>query len=148
VPAPPAVVWERVASFEGVNDELMPIVRMTCPPEHRRIDPATVPLGRPWFRSWLLLFGVLPIDWDHLQLVAIDPPHGFHEDSTMLSQRRVVPAGDARARVGGLRRVYGPHRVRAALSRSRRAHCARVLQPCFRSSPRAPRRRCGEGGIA
>ena len=90
VPAPPAVVWERVASFEGVNDELMPIVRMTCPPEHRRIDPATVPLGRPWFRSWLLLFGVLPIDWDHLQLVAIDPPRGFHEDSTMRSQRRWV----------------------------------------------------------
>jgi len=29
VPAPPTVVWERVASFEGVNDELMPIVRMT-----------------------------------------------------------------------------------------------------------------------
>jgi len=83
--APPAAVWERIASFEGVNDELMPIVRMTCPPEHRRIDPATVPLGRPWFRSWLLLFGVLPIDWDHLTLVAIDPPHGFHEDSTMLS---------------------------------------------------------------
>ncbi len=90
VSAPPTVVWERVASFEGVNDELMPIVRMTCPPEHRRIDPATVPLGRPWFRSWLLLFGVLPIDWDHLQLVAIDPPHGFHEDSTMLTQRRWV----------------------------------------------------------
>lgn len=90
VPAPPAAVWERVSSFEGVNDELMPIVSMTCPPEFRRIDPATVPLGRPWFRSWLLLFGVLPFDWDHLRLLAIERGRGFHEDSTMLSQRRWV----------------------------------------------------------
>jgi ligand-binding SRPBCC domain-containing protein len=103
VSAPPARVWDRVASFEGVNDELMPIVRMTCPAEHRRIDPATVPLGRPWFRSWLLLFGVLPIDWDHLKLVAIDPPHGFHEDSTMLSQRRWVHRRTLEPADGGTR---------------------------------------------
>jgi ligand-binding SRPBCC domain-containing protein len=90
VPAPPADVWARVTTFEGVNDELMPIVSMTCPPDLRRIDPATVPVGRPWFRSWILLFGVLPFDWDHLRLTSIDPGRGFHEDSTMLSQRRWV----------------------------------------------------------
>jgi ligand-binding SRPBCC domain-containing protein len=100
VPAPPDVVWDRVASFDGVNDELMPIVRMTAPRAMRRIDPAVVPLGRPWFRSWLLLFGVLPFDWDHLRILAIEPGRGFHEDSTMLSQRRWVhrrrlePAGE------------------------------------------------------
>ena len=90
VAAPPEAVWARVASFEGVNDELMPLVRMTCPAAFRRIDPAVVPVGRPWFRSWLLLFGVLPFDWDHLRIVAIEPGRGFHEDSTMLSQRRWV----------------------------------------------------------
>jgi ligand-binding SRPBCC domain-containing protein len=94
VPATPEAVWERITTFEGVNDELMPIVRMTCPPALRRIDPATVPLGRPWFRSWILLFGVVPIDYDHLRIVAIDPGRGFHEDSTMLSQRRWVHRRD------------------------------------------------------
>jgi ligand-binding SRPBCC domain-containing protein len=90
VPATPERVWERVTTFEGVNDELMPIVGMTAPAAMRRIDPATVPIGRPWFRSWILLFGVLPFDWDHLRLVSVEPGRGFHEDSTMLSQRRWV----------------------------------------------------------
>ena len=31
------------------------------------------------------LFGLLPIDYDDLTFVAIDPPHGFDERSTMLS---------------------------------------------------------------
>ncbi len=90
VPADPDRVWTRVTTFEGVNDELAPLLRMTCPPAFRRIDPAVVPIGRFWFRSWLLLFGVVPFDWDRLRLVAIDPGRGFHEDSTMLSQRRWV----------------------------------------------------------
>lgn len=90
VPASPERVWARVTTFEGVNHELGPLVHMTCPRAFRTIDPAVVPLGRPWFRSWLLLFGVLPFDWDHLTIVAIEPGRGFHEDSTMLSQRRWV----------------------------------------------------------
>ncbi len=90
VPAAPDAVWERVTSFEGVNHELMPIVRMTCPQELRRIDPSVVPIGRPWFRSWILLFGLLPFDYDHLRIMAIEPGRGFHEDSTMLTQRRWV----------------------------------------------------------
>jgi ligand-binding SRPBCC domain-containing protein len=100
VPAPPDVVWGRVASFAGVNHELMPIARMTAPHDARAIDPAVVPLGRPWFRSWILLFGILPFDYDHLLIRSIEPGRGFHEDSTMLSQRRWVhrrrlePAGD------------------------------------------------------
>jgi len=90
IPAPSDAVWARVATFDGVNDELRPIVRMTCPQDCRRIDPAVVPLGASWFRSWILLFGVVPFDYDHLRLVAIEPGRGFHEDSTMLSQRRWV----------------------------------------------------------
>ena len=103
VPARPEAVWERVTTFEGVNDELMPIVRMTCPPGFRRIDPATVPLGRPWFRSWILLLGVLPFDYDHLRLIAIEPGRGFHEDSTMLSQRRWVHRRNVEPVAGGTR---------------------------------------------
>jgi ligand-binding SRPBCC domain-containing protein len=103
VPAPVDAVWERVTTFEGVNDELMPIVRMTCPPELRRIDPAEVPLGRTWFRSWILLFGVVPFDWDDLRLLSIEPGRGFHEDSTMLTQRRWVHRRDLAPVDGGTR---------------------------------------------
>ena len=103
VPAPPDRVWERVTTFEGVNDELMPIARMTCPHELRRIDPASVPLGRTWFRSWILLFGVLPFDYDDLRLLAIEPGRSFHEDSTMLTQRRWVHRRDLEPAAGGTR---------------------------------------------
>ena len=46
-----------------------------------------MPLGERWFRSRLLLFGVLPVDYDDLTLVSIEPGRGFHERSSMLSMR-------------------------------------------------------------
>lgn len=101
VEAPPAAVWRRIATMDGVNDELWPIVRMTHPSGLDRIDAQEVPPGRPVFRSWLLLFGVVPFDYDDLTFKRIDPGRGFYESSRMLSQRRweherrleVVPGG-------------------------------------------------------
>lgn len=156
VPAAAEQVWARVATFEGVNDELMPIARMTCPVEFRRIDPAVVPLGRPWFRSWLLLFGVVPFDYDHLTLVAIEPGRGFHEDSTMLSQRRWV-------HVRRLEDVAGGCRVTDRVGfEPRAAWLGPLLLPVFRAVFRHRHRRlaryfgtrtaltgstCGEPGV-
>jgi ligand-binding SRPBCC domain-containing protein len=85
--APPEAVWERVSTFEGINDELGPVLRMTAPARVRRLDPAEVVLGERIFRSWVLLFGVLPIDYDDLTLIALEPGRGFHERSRMLSMR-------------------------------------------------------------
>jgi ligand-binding SRPBCC domain-containing protein len=85
--APPPEVWERVASAEGINHELMPLLRMTVPRGSRTLDAATIPLGRKAFRSWVLLFGVIPFDYDDLTLVRLDPERGFLERSTMLTQR-------------------------------------------------------------
>jgi ligand-binding SRPBCC domain-containing protein len=78
--SPPAAVWEVVTSPEGVNHELWPIVRMTVP---RGFSGGlrTGSLGR----SWILLLGVLPIDYDDLSLASIDPRRGFSERSTMAS---------------------------------------------------------------
>jgi hypothetical protein len=92
VPATPERVWARVSTMEGVNHELMPLVRMTCPRRYAglHLDPDIVPLGERLFRSWILLLGVVPVDWDDLTLVRIEPGHGFLESSTMLSQRRWV----------------------------------------------------------
>ena len=85
--APPDVVWERVTSFEGVNHELMPIVRMTAPAGVEALRPEEVTIGERLFRSRILLFGLLPIDYDDITLVRIEPGRGFLERSPMLSQR-------------------------------------------------------------
>jgi ligand-binding SRPBCC domain-containing protein len=85
--APPEAVWARVASLEGINYELGPWMRMTAP-RGAELSPATVPLGQRWFRSWILLFGVLPFDYDDLCVERIDMGRGFLERSTMLSARR------------------------------------------------------------
>lgn len=92
VPATPAEVWTRAGTIEGVNYELLPFARMTCPRAFAgmRLDDATATPGERLFRSWILLFGVLPIDWDDLTLVRVEPDRGFLESSTMLSQRRWI----------------------------------------------------------
>jgi len=84
--AEPAAVWERAMSAEGINAELGPLLRMTVPRgldslDLRRLQPE--PLGR----SWLLLFGLIPIDYDEIGLERIEPGRGFLERSSMLSQR-------------------------------------------------------------
>jgi len=35
--APPDVVWERAGRVSGINDELWPLARMTCPAHLGRI---------------------------------------------------------------------------------------------------------------
>jgi ligand-binding SRPBCC domain-containing protein len=99
VSASPDVVWARVSTFEGVNYELRPLMRMTAPGSVRALDPSDVVLGERIFRSWVLLFGVLPIDYDDLTLVRLEPGRGFHERSSMLSmkvwehERTLEPSG-------------------------------------------------------
>jgi hypothetical protein len=44
-----------------------------------------VPIGEPWFRSWILLLGVLPVDYDDLCIVRLTRGSGFLERSRMLS---------------------------------------------------------------
>ena len=98
-------VWAVVSTPEGVNAEFKPFLRMTFPPSVRSLDPDTVPLGERICRSWILLFGLLPVDYDDLVLVSVDPPRGFHERSSMLSQRvweherTIEPLGDGGCRL-------------------------------------------------
>jgi hypothetical protein len=93
-------VWDRIASFAGVNYELGPWLRMTAPADVDSIEPSQVPLGRKWFRSWVLLLGVIPVDYDDLVVIEIDPGAGFLERSSMLTMRvwqhdrRLDPEGD------------------------------------------------------
>jgi ligand-binding SRPBCC domain-containing protein len=100
VEAPPEAVWDRITTPEGINDEMRPWMRMTLPRGIERLDPAEIELGKPIGRSWILLFGFLPIDYDDITLVRLDVGRGFLERSRMLSQRSwehertLEPAGE------------------------------------------------------
>jgi ligand-binding SRPBCC domain-containing protein len=76
-----------VTTPEGINDEMRPYMRMTTPRGVERLDPESIVLGEKIGRSWVLLFGLIPFDYDDLTLVRLDPGRGFLERSQMLSQR-------------------------------------------------------------
>lgn len=85
VAAPAEEVWAAAISEEGINYELKPLLRMTMPKALRGKTMADVPVGEPLGRSWILLFGLIPVDYDDLSLAALGPGMSFHERSTMLS---------------------------------------------------------------
>ena len=85
--APSEAVWERVITPAGVNDEMRPWMRMTVPRGLDDFSIGDVEPGVSIGRSWVLLFGLVPFDYDDLTLVRVDPGRGFLERSRMLSQR-------------------------------------------------------------
>ena len=85
--ASPAAVWDRIVTPEGINDELRPVMRMTIPRGFEGLDPESIELGQPIGRSWVLLFGFIPFDYDEITLVRLEVGCGFLERSKMLSQR-------------------------------------------------------------
>lgn len=99
VAASPAQAWQQVTSFEGISQELLPLLRMTIPQGAERISDADVTLGKPLFSSWLLLFGVVPVGRIRITLIELDPGAGFVEQSPMTGmrlwrhERRIIPAG-------------------------------------------------------
>jgi ligand-binding SRPBCC domain-containing protein len=102
---PAAAVWERAVTEAGINDELAPLLRMTMPPGLRGRTIDTVEVGAPLGRSWILLGRVLPVDYDDLRLVELDPGRRFLERSRTLSfavwehERTIEPEGEESCRV-------------------------------------------------
>jgi hypothetical protein len=99
-----AALWERIIDPAGINDELRPLMRMTVPAGARDFgldDPEPGHIGR----SWLLLFGFLPFDYDDLTIVRLEHGRGFLERSSMLSmrlwehERTLTPLGKGRCRI-------------------------------------------------
>lgn len=97
-------VWARITDPAGINDELRPLLRMTIPRgagDFGLDDLEPGGIGR----SWLLLFGFLPFDYDDLTIIRLEHGRGFLERSSMLSQRlweherTLVPLGEGRCRV-------------------------------------------------
>lgn len=81
-------VWKRVVSPDGINHELGPWLRMGMPRGADTLSIDTVTLGAPLGRSWIRLLGVVPVDYDDLTIVELEPGRSFREESTMLSARR------------------------------------------------------------
>lgn len=88
-----SLVWARVTTMDGVNDELGPWVRMTHPTELSDLRDAPEDLlGHVTFHSWLLAGGLVPFDRHSLRLVELhdrgDEGGAFTEESTTWMQRR------------------------------------------------------------
>jgi ligand-binding SRPBCC domain-containing protein len=94
---PTARVWEWITSVEGISAEMWPFFRMTTPRGIRSLSDVQIEPGVRMFRSYVFLFGVLPIDYSDMTLVELDSGRGFVEESPMGSmklwrhERRIVP---------------------------------------------------------
>lgn len=102
--ASPERVWEWMTSTSGILKEMAPIMRMTVPRSFEDLATTSVPLGQRLFRSWVLLFGVLPIDRSDLTLLSLDVGKGFVEESPMLTMKlwrheRTIQAVEGRTRL-------------------------------------------------
>jgi ligand-binding SRPBCC domain-containing protein len=145
--AGPEAVWERVMSAEGINAELGPWMRMTVPRGLDSLDLDTVEPGHLG-RSWVLLFGLIPFDYDDIGLERIEPGRGFLERSTMLSQRlweherTIEPGGDGACtitdRVAWEPRAPLPGRLFRPLLGTMFRHRHRQLQRHFGGEAVAP----------
>ena len=86
--APAGEVWSVALTEEGINFELGPWLKMTMP---KAIEPGMTiddaPLGEKLGRSWILLRGVVPVDYDDLRLAERGPGMRFLERSRLGSAR-------------------------------------------------------------
>ncbi|MBB1024678.1 MULTISPECIES: hypothetical protein [unclassified Dietzia] len=105
VRAPRDEVWAHVVTAEGICDEFRPLLRMRIPARLAGASIADVPLGRPLGRAWILLGGVVPLEYDDLMLVELRAPRYFQERSVLGScrvwehRRELDPLGDHSTRI-------------------------------------------------
>jgi ligand-binding SRPBCC domain-containing protein len=96
--------WSRATSPAGINFELRPWMRMTVPREFKAGLPDNLDIPARLGRSWVLVFGFLPVERDDIFVAELEPNHRFRERSTMLSMdlwghERVVEREGAGTRV-------------------------------------------------
>jgi len=70
-------VWKWMTSLEGISKEMSPLMVMTAPANVKSIESVVFEPGKPIFRSWLLLFKVLPFDYSNFTLERVDVDTGF-----------------------------------------------------------------------
>ena len=90
-------------SPSGVNSEFRPLLRMTFPAGTGEIT-AGWRAGEKHFRSWILLAGVIPVEYDDVVFEEVEPGRRFLERSAMFTQRlweheRIVDTGPRGSRI-------------------------------------------------
>lgn len=85
--ASPERAWQWATSAHGIRTELRPLARMTVPGGVESILDLDVELGKPLGRTWILLFGFLPLDRVDLTLVELEEGRRFVEQSPMSAMR-------------------------------------------------------------
>ena len=122
ISAPAADVWARVVTPEGINDEFWPWLTMSMPKSASDMSIDTLELGKPVGRSWIRLFGVLPVDYDDLTIVDVEPGRRFLEQSRLFSapqwqHERVVDPVDEESSLITDRLTFTPRRGFGLLAR-------------------------------
>jgi hypothetical protein len=90
LPVSAETLWAHATSAEGINYELAPLLRMTAPDDLGGLGAGAdvnVVLGTPLLRSWLLLFGFLPVGTDDIALAEHVPNVRFVEVSRVTGMR-------------------------------------------------------------
>ena len=80
-------VWARVVTAEGVSDEFGPLLTMRFPSRLAGSSIVDLPRGRSIGRAWILLGGVIPVEYDDLVVVDLVAPRYFRERSRLGSCR-------------------------------------------------------------
>lgn len=121
LPVPAARAWEDAITEQGINYELRPILRMTMPRGLKGKTIDDVAVGERLGRSWILLGGVLPVDYDDLCLAELEPGRRFLERSRTSTlrewqhERVVEPDGEDACvvtdRLGFVPRILGTRPV-------------------------------------
>ncbi len=94
----PREFWASM-SMKTMNWELRPLVRMTAPVAWQDCGIDQWETERVLFKSWILLFGILPVDRHAFRLRRVDRESGFLESSSSwlnrawIHERTTVPSG-------------------------------------------------------
>lgn len=86
VAAPSEELWRHAVSPARMNREFRPLLRMTFPAGVSDLT-AGWRSGERQFRSWLLLGGVLPVEYDDVVFEQVEPGRRFLERSALFTQR-------------------------------------------------------------
>jgi len=78
---------DELLTMKGVNREMSPLIRMTAPSEWSSKPIFEWPAGKVLFSSWILLFGILPIDRHTFFFQSIDRQRGFAESSSSITNK-------------------------------------------------------------
>lgn len=80
-------VWAFALTPEGINHELKPWLRMTVPSRLKDVSLEEISIDRPLGKSWVLFLGIIPFDYDDIQIAELGPGMRFLERSSMGSTR-------------------------------------------------------------